>query len=99
MSGHLLSGAVGLPRENRGQLAGNPGIGFRGVDLAGGAAGGIGLVLADDLAGDRGGIAAAEQEVAEHVGQGAAFGPGEEAVRPDAGGLVQAPQIPGTPPP
>jgi hypothetical protein len=53
------------------------------------AAVGVGFVFADDLAGDGGGVAAAEEEVAEHVDQRAAFGPGEVAVRLDAGGVSQ----------
>ena len=50
----------------------------------------VGFVLADDLAGDGGGVAAAEQEVADHVHQRAAFGPGEVAVRAHAGGCRAA---------
>lgn len=70
-------------------LACPPRPGLSACDVDAGAAGGFGLVPADDLAGDGGGVAAAEEEVAEHVGQGTAFGPGEVAVRLDAGDVVQ----------
>ena len=39
-----------------------------------------------------GGVAAAEQQVAEQVGQRVAFGPLEVAVRPDPGGVAQGEQ-------
>jgi hypothetical protein len=50
---------------------------------------GVGFVFADDFVDDGCGVAAAEEEVADHVDQGAAFGPGEVAVRSYAGGLAQ----------
>src|SRR5689334_22220165 len=59
------------------------------ADVNAGTAFRVGFVASDDLAGDGGGVAAAEQEVADHVHQGAAFGPGEVAVRPHTGGVPQ----------
>jgi hypothetical protein len=57
-------------------------------------AGGVGFAAADDLAGDRGGVTAAEEEVADHVHQGAAF-----LVEPDRVVLGRAGHGPrGTPP-
>src|SRR5918994_7511899 len=59
-------------------------------DVDAGATVGIGFDLADDLADDGGGVAAAEQEVADHVHQRAALGPGEVTVRLPAGGLAES---------
>ena len=57
-----------------------------------GAAGGVGLVLADDLADHGRGVAAAEQQVAHQVRQRVALGPLEVRVRPDARGVAQGEQ-------
>src|SRR5919107_130974 len=62
------------------------------ADMDGGAVAGVGLDLADDLAGHRGGVALAEQQVAQQVGDGMALGPLEVAVGPQAADLGQAEQ-------
>jgi hypothetical protein len=50
-------------------------------------------LLADDLPDDGGGVATAQDEVSQQVGQRVALGPLEVAVRPYAGGVARVSRI------
>src|SRR5829696_3562599 len=83
---------MSLGAESRGNTSAGIPARSSSADVDGGASHGIRLGLPQDLMGDGGGVALAEEEVAEQVHDGVSFGPAEVAVRRPAGGVAQVEQ-------
>src|SRR5215213_2812076 len=83
---------MSLGAESRGNTSAGIPARSSSADVDGGASHGIRLGRPQDLVGDEGGVALAEEEVAEQVHDGVSFGPAEVAVRRPAGRVAQVEQ-------